>query len=385
MDNLPTHHFHVLISTLKFDIHVEKVIDIVRKIPSQSVCDQVVLFLIKKQMNFVSDKELHISVEVPDNYCMMLKAVLISLSPSLAFNSLAFAYMTILNDEEVKQSNSEYTNIEPILELVVLNGFQLGDFYDGCLLVESLFKYMDTQTHHVKTSLFSRLVLECILCMVPVIALDNERLLQPLDAKIRCLKEPEDIDVCKATTLFSWKLLKLRKMILSWYLNSQTKSNNRHENIIAQYKDNGDRIDLAEEPDFSSVLDGETIIQEKSGPDETVMCLLFLYGPESKQMIRLIQVGHNISSFEFSSEKKLRLLACMKYGCYVDRDIFRIIIDSAAVGYISANNAIFLLEQILNRCKDNDNARIMVDECDVIWDLYNLTKYTPTSKPNTPE
>lgn len=368
---------------LQFDIHVEKVIDIVRKIPSQSVCHQVVLFLIKKQMNIVSDKELHISVEVPDNYWMMLKAVLISLSPSLAFNSLAFAYITILN-EEIKQSTSEYTNIEPILELVVLNGFQLGDFYDGCLLVESLFKYMNTQTHHVGTSLFSRLVLECILCMVPVIAMDNERLLQPPDAKIRCLKEPEDIDVCKATALFSWKLLKLRKMILSWYLNSQTKSKNHHEDIVAQYQDNGDRIELAEEPDFSSVLDGETIIQENSGPEETVMCLLFLYGPESKQMKRLIQVGHNISSFEFSSEKKLRLLACVKYGCYVDNSVFRIIIDSAVEGYIGANNAISLLEQILNRCK-YDNAKIMVDECEVIWDLYKLTKYSPTSKSNAPE
>ena len=185
----------------------------------------------------------------------------------------------------------------------------------------------------------------------------------------------------------SESLLAVKKVILSWFLSSKTKIAKQkkleRETKLCKTEDCTPKLDA---PDFSSVLDGETTLSDQHRPNGTfidiLMCLLFLYKPDSEQIKFLLQAGSNSNSCEagsLSEEKKIRIQACMSYGCHIDNAVFHIIINSVVSndGPLDARDAICLIEQMLYQCKDSVKVSILVNDCDVIWDLYKITKYIP--------
>lgn len=377
---------------LKFDIHVEKVIEIVLNVPTFAVCHQVVSYLLTKELEIVGDKEIHVSSETSGELKMM-NAVLKRVPPNLAYSALAAALLSILN------LPSEKFSIEVICAVVGSITALLGNHYDGCLLVNSLLNCKTIEYNKIDFILLSRLVFECITLMVPA-TLIHAIVLRQSRAKVKKMGS-DDMDMGMmidhaALEELSVGLLRVKKIVLSWYLSSQTRiaEEKKREREDKLHK-NGNFIPELDEPNFSSVLDGEMSFSVHKTEDafmDILTCLLFLNEPGSKQVEFLLQAGSSnypSETEELSEEKKIRIQACMAYGCHIDNNIFRIVINSVVSnqGPIDAHDAISLIELILFVCKENKKSAIIsVDDCDIIWDLYKLSKYTPNvSKSNIPE
>ncbi len=369
---------------LKFNIHVEKVIEIVQNVPTAAICHQVVFHLLNEELKIASDEEIQMSTDISSEL-KMLQAVLTSITPNLAYGSLASALLSIITEDDAYQTKQNIITLCGVLESIAN---LLGDHYDGYLLVNAMMNHQICKNTKSDFFLIARLVFECITLMVPpsmVNTISHERSRSKGNNKI--LNEMILLEHQGLNTLPT-KLLDIRKNILRWCLSSY--------NFFGKEKqtseENGSMKLKLNEPIFTSVLDGETNIVEENESGNSLFnamkCLLFLTDPESPCMCSLLQLGltnGGRSEPETLTEEKLsRIRVCMKYGSSVDNDVFKIIIQSVVseTSSISAQDAISLMEQLLNQCSKSDQASVLVDDYDVIWDLYKLTEYKPRM-PNT--
>jgi hypothetical protein len=338
----------------------------------------VILYFLTEELKIANDKEMQVSLEVSGEL-KMLEAILMSITPSLAYSGLASALLSIL-DEEDEEINSRSLSIEAICRVVGSISSLLGEHYDGYLLVDAMLSRSNVKMKKADFFLISRLVFECITLMVPTEIVNSMILQQSRMKTNRNLSN--GIATCNHDDLgvLSSKLLDVKKVVLSWCLNRCT-------DIFEKKQSEKNSKQKLNEPDFSSILDGETAITEEDESKGTLSnimkCLLFLTKSNSEQIFALLRAeltnGHDYEAETLTEEKTFRIQACMKYGCDIDNDVFRIIVKSviSGKGPMNAKDAICLIEQMLNNCIDNEKAAFLVDDCDVIWDLYKLTEYTP--------
>ena len=369
-------------SLCQFNIHVEKVIQIVRNVPTSTVCHQVTLHLLTEELKNANDKEMKISSDISAEL-RMLETLLTSLVPKLAYSGLASALLSTLYEDN-KQMISNQFSVEAICGLIGSITSLLGNRYDGYSMVDEILNCEVVKSKKLDFSLISRLVFECMILMVPKTAVNSIILSQSRVKTNRNISyeldtfEHEDLDK------FASKLLAVRKVVLRWCLSSYSK--NRKEKKLMR----NNRIEL-NEPRFSSVLDGETTITRGSDPKVTfvdiIRCLLFLTRPDSEHIYSMLRFGSSSGLDSeigaLSEESMLRIQLCMRYGCNIDNNTFLIITKSAIShnGPISALEAISLMEEILNQSRENKEASFLVDDCNIIWEMYKLAEY----KPNIPE
>lgn len=205
--------------------------------------------------------------------------------------------------------------------------------------------------------------------------------------------------------LLSPKLLRVRKIILQWCLNSfATVLHNRKDRacndpalvvgkklkkkqaIRTKSMNNSKMEEGAGAPDYSSVLDGittlETSIMSSSFFMKTLRCLLFIEKPVTKDLSTFLALNFQYLESDrvsISEEKAYQIQVCCDYGVDIDNEVIRIILD--AVGspksVIDASVAIFIIEQLFYQCRDGQHGVLRIDDYKIIWDLYNLTEYTP--------
>ena len=80
-----------------------------------------------------------------------------------------------------------------------------------------------------------------------------------------------------------------------------------------------------------------------------------------------------------SDEKSHQIQMCCDYGVDVDNEIMRMVFEaaSAPLSAIDASSAVSLIEQLFFLCREGQKAVVKINDCSIIWDLYNLTEYVP--------
>ena len=372
---------------IKFDIHSEKIIEMVQNVPNVPVCRQVIYFLLSKQVDLTLDMEVLVTAEISGELDM-LKSLLIKISPSLAYKSLALALLSILNENAMSDRSGGNT-IDGICKVLRSLVLLLGEHYDGCLLVDSILHSESSYTKKIDFIVFSRLILETILLIVPESEIEAAIFSQSKQFNATGLDTKRSQEVVENLYL---KMLSVKKLLLTWYLNSQSLWPTTKQNVDLECIDLENNITLPS-PNFTRIFEDRTKTSDQHGQGDlfldTLRCLLFLCGPESSQMRRLLQAGSILTDQILSQEKKSRILCCMKYGCYVDNEIFHIIINNSGLsgnGSFDPINAICIIEEILIQCKGCEKTKLLVDDCNLIWNLYNLTRYSPRIlSPSIPE
>ena len=80
-----------------------------------------------------------------------------------------------------------------------------------------------------------------------------------------------------------------------------------------------------------------------------------------------------------SAERAHQIQICCDYGVDVDTDIMRLIFEAinAPSSAIDAPFGVSLIEHLFYLCREGQKSVLKINDCNVIWDLYKLTEYTP--------
>lgn len=348
-------------------MHVEKVIAIVTNVPSLSVCNQVMSYFISKEIKNLEDDETQ-TPEISDEL-KMLELVIKTSDSNTMYKSLALSFLKILLLQEEEELSPSIGVICHLLRSIIQ---LLGKAFDGFALVEAIVNCNDQKMIRLKDyRLISRLIFECVIMMVPTSSIQKVH---------KSSQHERECENGNGILKFSNKFLKVKKILLSWFLCSDfnVKGKPNHQEKTEQSKG---IAQILNEPDFDSILDGETTVESNEGSLlDLLRCTIFLHQPDTLSMIDFINLGsqkENAMPQSPSEHIISRVQFCMNNGCGVDDKLLHIIIDSSLDGQIDAKDAISLVEMILYNCRGKNNTFFGLNDCDIIWDLYKLAQYTP--------
>jgi hypothetical protein len=111
-------------------------------------------------------------------------------------------------------------------------------------------------------------------------------------------------------------------------------------------------------------------------------CVLFLETPDSPHMKRFWLPMENSNEDASDWEQELsRIKLCFKYGGDLQSDMLWIVLKSASIANgIDAEMAIQILEHLLEKCGQSEQAVLTVNDPNIVWELYNLVLYTPDAE-----
>ena len=139
-------------------------------------------------------------------------------------------------------------------------------------------------------------------------------------------------------------------------------------------------------PEFESVLDGESPQDHCKGlnpPSKSLLkivrCLLFLVPPGSAEMSAFLGISGDSSDSNMGDEQRNRIQLCHDSGLDVDEEIVRTVLDAAKgpTPSVSQLTALAVIEHLFFNCRVGRNSSIVVKSPSVVWDIYDLTLYTP--------
>lgn len=311
------------LKTNQHSMHVENITMVAKRVPTAAVAKQVFLHSLIGDMN----NEEEFAINPGHEQLEILRSVYSVLDSALAAESLASAVL-------------ELTSISPqhlhsrALRLVVST---LEDHFDAFLFTECIIKAkMGASTSISSSTNNARLIFECAMLSRP-------------DSKTKD------------------KMLCLRKSILRWCMTDLACV--YHKKISQEEEDNtyDGTGSVTKGPvvyDFSSYLDPTTI--EKKGSIYKFMtltqCLLFLIPVTSENLTAFIRRDLD----EYESEC---LNLCRQYR-EVDNEMLEIVLKSQ---HTTASTAISLIEGLILGCSNGQDFPISND---LIWKLYDLSKYT---------
>ncbi len=345
-------------------------IEIITNVPTLSVSRQVIDFLISRELKNLIDEETQTNEVSGD--LKMLELVIKSGKSSSTYTSLALSFLNIC----LKEEDSTQSSIAATCEIVQSIAKLLGQKFDGFKLVESIID-CNKQTNEIREiRIISRLVFECLVIMVPAFLLNGNVECQSIDNRSTNGDGKDD-----AIITFSKKLFDVKKIVLAWFLSSNSKVA-KQSIEEGEFEYGNEHRQKLNEPDFDSILDGETV--EEYSEDslfDIIRFSMFLVKPDTSQMIKFINIGVRGKSgdnfLDTTEDLVHRINFCMNYGCGVDDKLLHIIIRSSNSGPIDAKQAISLVELLLYNCRNKENAYFNVNDSDVVWDLYNLSEYSP--------
>ena len=150
-------------------MHVEKVMAIVINVPTLSVCNQVVGYLMLKEIKNLEDHE----IQTPEisNELKMLDLVIKTSESDTMYKSVALSFLNILLSEKEEVSSSITVICHLLRSIMQL----LGHAFDGFALVEAIVNCNDQKNKLEDIRLISRLIFECVIMMVPTSSIQKTR------------------------------------------------------------------------------------------------------------------------------------------------------------------------------------------------------------------
>lgn len=286
----------------------------------------------------------------------MLKAVLQSVPRNLGHNAIASSIIALISTENDACGN-QWSQVDLLCGLL-RNTVNLlpNKWYSGHLMVKFMLG-IDDRSSRVGDDIIARIAFECILLMVPT-AMADRSLISHV---------PQDQ---KAIGELASALLEMKKMMLTWCLETfQVLDAKRSDQFKTKEPYN---------PDFSSILDGETRQSPRKANLKIMHCLLFLMQHDSEDLLHfLYPVSISHSATEELEVTKARSRICIQYGRDVDDDLIRIILQRTTCngGNIGPVAAMELIELLLYFCRDGSEGSIRITDSDIVWDLYKLSEH----------
>ena len=328
-------------------------IEIVRTVPTLTVCRQIVLHLLRKELKDAEENTVK-STNEKSQSLDMLKALLLDVPRELGHNAIASSILVLLSKKNSTDNPwSQVTKSCGLLKSIV--SLCKNTWYDGQLMINSMLK--DYNVNVIDLDIVARIVFECFLLMVP-----EEMVSESGGSRSHFSSE------------FATKLLGIKKTILRWYLKSFEIPDAKRQDQFETRKPNP--------PIFESILDGETEDIPMTGNLKILHCLLFLVQPDSDNLLQFLHPLFQLDNHDDISinveETKSRAKFCINHGKVVDDDFLRVILEATKKGNDSIGpiSAIELIETILYHCRDGKEGTIQIKDLNIVWDLYSLAEYS---------
>lgn len=340
--------FKIIDAYTQFHAHVENVIEIVKSVPTPAACRQIVLFLLREEIDRRDNSDGIQGTTDNKDGLKMLKAVLQSISTELGHDAVASSLLTLCENQIVSRLEKETTFLCTLLKDVAQ---LVNSWYDGMIMVKSILSNADL----VPVEVTARLVFESMLLSVPRMMLDGSL-------------TPESLSDCPLCPI----LLDFKKTILEWSLKS-------FDLADAPKQDQFQRRE-PRAPVFGCILDGVSKKKPLLRNMQLLHCLLLLVKTDSEVLNTFLcnkDCPDNDDEI-LLDEATSRAEICMLRGRIVDDEMIRMIVkaamrDESNIGRI---NAIELIESLLFNCRKKAGGRVMLSDCQLIWDLYNLTEHS---------
>jgi hypothetical protein len=374
----------------QFNMHIENVTEIVKQIPSVTVCRQIFLRVLCEQNALMESGK----TSSPSEPMHMMAAVYGALPSTLSCEGLAMAFLTLLAEPtEGGESNfiarrERQQEVKKIRSLIRSVASTLGSSFDGCGLIASLLSFdvnakswsLDDEEDK------ARLLYECSTLLVPWPFKEDSRHKSQRKAQHRHSDGRRDEEIA----LFRSTLKRARKLMLDWCCNEYAprwqEMNNKqkaHNKLVKKCLKRGGQAEDpmgAGPPDYKSVLDGEETTRSPACLD-TIRCVLFMVDAESTELQEFLFPGEPSEMKDQALfEYQYRIQQCCEYGSDLDNEMLWILLKSAALpnGGIDSSMALPLIEVLVERCNRNRTATLQLTDPKLVWELYRLVEYLPS-------
>lgn len=324
----------------QFQAHKESVIEIVKKVPTKTVCRQVILHLLHEELQR-DDVDGIKATNDNQNSLQLLKAVLQNVSSSIRNQAVAASILDLVSSTASKDDKKLIITACILLGKIVKI---LNKSYDGTEMVKAILSESVSVSIQVKC----RLIIESMILMVPPSLMENDN--KAKDVKQRLASE----------------LLTLRKILLNWIL-LKFDLQDEEEDAFEAANPKG--------PDFISILDGVSKPNMSSSRHFLIYILLFLVEPSSEK-VQSFLFHKNVQDVYASKDMNKRLQICYSLGHDIDNELLRLIINAAIVDKkIGDLNAVTMIETFLFHCRKDSLGNISVDDESLLWDMYRLSEF----------
>jgi integrator complex subunit 1 len=325
----------------QFHAHVENVIEIVKCVPTLSICRQIVLYLLREELDHSESDEVKTTND-NDGGLQMLKAVLQTIPQKLGHDVVASSLLILCMSNSVASLKHQITFLCSLLRKIT--GL-VHNWYEGMTMVKSLLSHTD---NHVSIEVTARLVLECMLLSVPSEMHDGTSVHQSI------YESP-----------LAPMMLAYKKMILKWALKA---FDLRDEPKRDQFEAREPRT-----PVYDCILDGVSNFKPHQKDTKLLYCTLLLAGTNSDDFKTFL----NKNQCAESDEQTAQVNSCILYGRVVDDEMIQMIIKAAKCKGSNIGNvsSIELVESLLFHCRKNTEGRLIFSDCQLVWDLYSLSEH----------
>jgi len=320
----------------------------VKSVPTPAVCRQIVLFLLREEIDRRDNSDGIQGTTDNKDGLKMLKAVLQTISPELGHDAVASSLLTLCEKQIYLRLDNEITFLCTLLKEVAQ---LVNKWYDGMTMVKSIL----SNSGLVPVEVTARLVFESMLLSVPRMMFDGSL-------------TPEILSDCPLGPI----LLDFKKTILEWSLKSFDLADTPKQD---QFQRREPRA-----PVYECILDGTSKKKPLLRNMQLLHCLLLLVRTDSEVMNTFLcnkncpdNDGENPSD-----EATNRAEICILRGRIVDDEMIRMIVKAAMrkESNIGKINAIELIESLLFNCRQKTGGRLILSDCQLVWDLYNLTEHS---------
>jgi len=407
---------------LQLTTHIENITSIAKTIPTPFIYRHIFMNLLIKELSNTkvsSDSTAPSSFQSSDMLKMFV-AVHGVVAPKQAADALAYSILNLAFSSNLQSSfaspNQFKMNINQICILFQNVSKALGQSYDGCAILESVLRIgkekLNTSVSY--NNIIARFAFECILLIVPqpTTSTSNPSSFQHRSSQKSQQRQRQTLEFSRSSRdsispKILEKLMAARKTILNWcvseYASIFESAIFSEESILKDEKDNKvikkrprkrkleDEVPFgAGSPQFSSVLDGQSNIQERYSSFKpvtysylaTISSLLFLDAADDDNMKSFLCLSDQPEPDILEAlpdDAFYRIRFCSAYGADLDDEIINIILKSALSSEhgITRIIAIEIIEGMVLKCKLNGSSVMKIESSDIVWNLYDLTEYSP--------
>ena len=356
--------------------HIENVTDIARKVPTASVVRHMYSTLIREEIGSSGPAGVHDS-----SGRSMIAAIHGVVPAQISYDAIASTLLMVLVHPPENMSQTDSGNrasrdrlIKKLRRVIRLIATELGSVFDGYHLMEALFSLdvsSETWSRRDEEDK-ARMMFQCITLSAAAQwkDLNNER---------------EEISSTKRERLRE-ALMSAKKLLLTWCCTDYGPGFS--ERIRKRNRENReDDHSGAGAPDFRSAL-GSTLDETIPSWLNTMRCLLFAEDAGS-ELLRWFVVPDGTAGDEDPEwvDEASRIQVCCDYGGDITDELLWIVIKSSTAKpqELEPEMGIELIENLIEGCGKHRKGELLLNDPMLVWELYNLVKYTPqgtSARPN---
>jgi integrator complex subunit 1 len=331
----------------------------------------------------------------------MINAVYGALNSDLACEGLAIAFLTLLAEpaQEGGMSNvsqrERQLRVKKIRTLLRHVASALGSKFDGCGLIQWLLSFdVNAKSWSLEDEEDkARLMYECVTLLAPPLAVEDPNARHKGQRKLQRRRSDEKTE--EEIVALRSKLTRARKLLLEWCCTeyaprwqARHRKQIEHEKLVKQSLKRGKDDEFptgAGAPDFRSVLDGEERSIEFKECLDIMRCVLVMVDANSAALREFLYPGDPLEVTDPTCyDAQYRIQQCYEYGSDLDDEMLWIILKAAALSNdgIDPSLALSLIENLFECCNKDRKAILHLTDSELIWELYRLAEYHPSSLQN---